>query len=196
MSIRRIAAVALALCTTSARADVTITIEQVGNDVVATASGSIDLTGLTELAGAAETSAAIHPSHAFLALGSMAFTDQYSGITGPSSFGTGPFTSATTASGNTFWISGETSGLNVPVGYVSGTQLSATDTFQSQTITGLGLTPGTDTYTWGTGGPDHTLTVQIGPAATAVPEPSSALLAGFGALAGLGVWARRRRARQ
>jgi hypothetical protein len=68
--------------------------------------------------------------------------------------------------------------------------LSATDTFSGKTFSSLGLTPGTYTYTWGTGGPDHTLTVQIGP----VPEPSSALVAGFGALAGLGAWARRRRA--
>ena len=48
MSIRRIAiaAVALALCTASARAEITITIEQHGNDVVATGSGTINLTDL------------------------------------------------------------------------------------------------------------------------------------------------------
>jgi hypothetical protein len=44
----------------------------------------------------------------------------------------------------------------------------------------LGLTPGTYTYTWGTG-PDQSLTVQIGSAA--VPEPSTAILAAIGAVA-------------
>ena len=116
------------------------------------------------------------------------------GATGPTSFGSSGITSASSGSGDFF--SDVDGSIGVPQGYVSGTHLSATDTCAGQTLSGLGLTLGTYTYTRGTGGPDHTLTVQIGPAATAVPEPSSALVAGFGVLAGPGVWARRRRARQ
>jgi hypothetical protein len=66
-------------------------------------------------------------------------------------------------------------------------QLSVTDTYANQTFSSLGLNPGTYTYTWGTGGPDHTLPVQVG----TVPEPSTALVAAAGMLAGLATWARR-----
>jgi hypothetical protein len=62
--------------------------------------------------------------------------------------------------------------LNLPNGYVSGSPLSATSTYTSQTFASLGLTPGTYTWTWGSGPTADSFTVQIG----AVPEPTSSLL--------------------
>jgi hypothetical protein len=59
--------------------------------------------------------------------------------------------------------------------------LNATDTYAGQTISSLGLTPGTYTWTWGTGAHADSLTVQIGPAA--IPEPSTAIIALSGAVA-------------
>ena len=81
--------------------------------------------------------------------------------------------------------------LLVPLGYVSGTPLSATDTYANQTFSSLGLTPGTYTTTWGTGAHADFLTVQVGPAA--VPEPSALVTAGLGMLVCGGLACRRRK---
>jgi hypothetical protein len=50
----------------------------------------------------------------------------------------------------------------VPQGYVSGTVISGSMTYNTQTIAGMGLTPGTYTWSWGTGGNTSTLTMIIG----------------------------------
>jgi hypothetical protein len=50
----------------------------------------------------------------------------------------------------------------VPQGYVSGTVISGSMTYDSQTIAGMGLTSGTYTWSWGTGGDTSTLTMIIG----------------------------------
>jgi hypothetical protein len=204
MSIRRIAfaAVALALCTASAQADVTITIEQVGSDVVASGSGTINLADLTF--GSTQSGLlGINPSIATIREGTLLFPpnvtiDIYSGQSGPTSFGPGGgFPVPTSGTGDAFGIvgaAGQFSGIEVPHNYVSGTHLTATDTYANQTFSSIGLTPGTYTWHWGTGANADSFTIQIGPTATAVPEPSTALAVGFAALAGLGVWARRRRA--
>jgi hypothetical protein len=58
--------------------------------------------------------------------------------------------------------------LYVPSGYVSGSALSGTSTYDNTTFSGLGVTPGTYEWTWGPAA-DDSFTVQIGPAA--VPAP-------------------------
>ena len=73
----------------------------------------------------------------------------------------------------------------MPFHYVSGSLLSTTDTYSSATFSILGLTPGNYTWTWGTGADADSLTVQIGPAATGVPEPPTSVLAVIGAMTGL-----------
>jgi hypothetical protein len=89
-------------------------------------------------------------------------------------------------------IFGNATEVVVPLGYVSGTPLSATDTWSNATISSLGLNPGTYTWTWGDGPHADSLTVQIG--AAAVPEPSTAIVAvvGAGAFIAYG-WSRHRR---
>jgi hypothetical protein len=94
MSIHRIAfalAVALALCVVPARADLTITIEQDGSNVVATGSGTIDLAGLTFVGTETGGHAGVAPNIADIAEGppNGITSDDYSGVTGPGSFGPG-----------------------------------------------------------------------------------------------------------
>jgi hypothetical protein len=167
------------LSISSSRADITITILQSGSNVVATGSGSIDLTGLTaEPPSAVTTGVSGIQAIASVGPGAVSVTDYnvtlYEGVTGPGIFGTGSYTTPTSATGVPFGVSGWTNEIGVPIGYTSGTTISGTSTFSGETIGMLGLTPGTYTYTWDGGGPDHTLTVQIG---SAVPEPSTAMLA-------------------
>ena len=74
---------------------------------------------------------------------------------GSKTFGTGGPFSASSGSGDTFGIEGS-GGFTVPVlllptNYVSGSSLSASDTYSNTSIAALGLTPGTYTYTWGAG---------------------------------------------
>jgi hypothetical protein len=98
---------------------------------------------------------------------------------------------ANSGSGQTFGMWGDGHDIVVPNGYVSGAALSGSSTFTGKTIAGLGLTPGTYVYTWGTGGNADSLRIQIG----AAPEPSTLVLAAVGGTAMAGsLWLRRRRA--
>jgi hypothetical protein len=78
------------------------------------------------------------------------------------SFGTGG-TPVTSNTGSTFGILSGGSGrlLYVPVGYTSNTTISGTSTYANQTISGMGLTPGVYTWSWGTGGNTSTLIMTI-----------------------------------
>jgi hypothetical protein len=174
-----------------AQAGVTITINQVGGDVVATGSGTIDITNLTSPSPLSHA-AAMNPKSAALIEGLTTSTamDQYGVTTFPTQFGTGLFANASSGSGDQFGVDAST--ILVPAGYTSGI-LNATDTYAGQTFSSLGLTPGTYTWTWGTGVHADSLTVQIG-AVSAVPEPSTAILAVSGAVAFVTYgWTRRRR---
>jgi hypothetical protein len=71
----------------------------------------------------------------------------------------------------------------LPQGYVSGTALSDTSTYDKETFASLGLTPGTYEWTWGTGLPNQNFILIIGRAG--VPDGGSTVsLLGF-ALLGL-----------
>jgi hypothetical protein len=174
-----LAGVFLAVAVGTSQAGVIIDINQVGSDVVETGSGTIDLTGLTGPSTYDTFYAAIQPNVALAHLAPAQHgginMDEYSSATGPTSFGSGTsHTFATTGSGDAFGV--ETAHIILSPGYVSGTPLSATDTFASQTLKSLGLTPGTYTYTWSS----DFLTVNIG--TSSVPEPSAAILSGIGAM--------------
>ena len=76
--------------TQSARANFIATINQVGNDVVTTGSGTIDLFGLTFIGTGSGTSGIV-PFFPALAIGSPVVEneDAYTGFSGPANFGSG-----------------------------------------------------------------------------------------------------------
>jgi hypothetical protein len=201
-----VVAVSFIVAALGGRADagVVINVEQVGNDTVASGGGTLNLTDLTFVSEAGAI-AAIITNPAYIGMGPIPnpsgnSMDAYQGLTGPATFGTATRVGNDASSGsgdlfafNSAWDApplGPT--VFVPIGYTSGTELSATDTYSGQTFASLGLTAGTYTWTWGTGADADSLTVNISVAS--VPEPSSLALAGTAALAGLGLWARRRAA--
>ena len=167
--------------TQSARANVIATINQVGTSVVGTGSGTVDLAGLTFL-GSGSLAAGVNPSIAAFNAGSGAY-DDYSGVSGPTSFGIGgPSFPASSSTGNPVSIFGQAGELRLPQGYLTGGPLSGTFTFNNATFAGLGVTPGTYVWTWGTGVHADSFTINAG---VGVPDAGSTLpLLGF-ALLGL-----------
>jgi hypothetical protein len=193
-----IAVVALVGLTTlggPASAGLVIDISQVGSNVVTKGIGSIDLTDLTRL-GDGAAFPYVEGEMGTVAVGALPFGDfnVFGVVAGPKSFGTGGPFAASSGTGDTFGVEG--SGgfvapvILLPTDYVSGSEIQASGTYLNTTIAGLGLTPGTYSYTWGTGADADSLTINI----SGVPEPSSLVMAGIAALAGLGLLAQRRRA--
>jgi hypothetical protein len=191
----RVSLLALAACLATsagpARAAYIVTFSQLGPDVVASGGGTIDLDGLTFVTSGS-TLPEVAPTFATEATGTAGAVDEYSGASGPLSFGPGVFTSATTGTGDLVGIQeliDEPAGfVFVPTGYMSGVPLSDTATYTGQTFATLGLTPGSYVYTFGSGANADTFTVDV---AAPVPEPASLTL--LGTIVGLGLVARRRR---
>lgn len=159
--------------------------QQIGVDVDATLSGSLNLTGMTPEASVFDAAVNVAPNIG--AFGTGQAGDDQTGfvnqITGPSSFGPGGTSVPSSSSGAAVFLFGAGNDFWVPVGYVSGSPLSATQTFTNRTFANLGLTPGDYVYTLLSG---DTLTVRVGPAPAPVPEPASLFLLSLG-LAGIGV---------
>jgi len=129
----------------------TVTLQQVGSNVVATGSGAVNLTGLTFVISGADNPGVV-PFSGVISTGPFAsMIDVYQGFTGPTDFGSGAGALPNTASGDLVGISSGARALYVPLGYVSGTTLSDSMTFDNATFASLGVTPGTYVWTWGTG---------------------------------------------
>jgi hypothetical protein len=158
-----------------AQAGYTVTLQQVGPDVVATGSGAINLTGLT-FTQSTSVNPAIGPSgFASIYTGPTSSTvDDYYGPSGPTSFGSGPGRSASSGSGDMVGTSGVYYAgyfyrfLTVPAGYVSGTALSDSATYRGTTLAALGVTQGTYVWTWGTTA-NQNFTLQIPPVPPVFP---------------------------
>jgi hypothetical protein len=162
----------------------TITLEQMGSNVVANGSGPINLTGLI-FQGTIPMGlgAAVFASRGIINTGptSHPLIDLYAGVTGPTSFGSGVGVTADTGSGDFVVMQGFQNLLAVPEGYLSGQALSDSMTFNNETLASLGVTPGTYEWTWGTGLPNQNFTLIIGGAG--VPDGGSTVsLLGFGLL--------------
>ena len=183
---------ALLCCVGGAKASTYIvTMQEVGAGVVATGSGQIDLTGLTAI-GTIGSSAGIRPVNADVVLGTPGLADGYSGVSGPTNFGSGGIAFASTTSGPRVASLPLFGALLVPLGYVSDTALGAsTITFSTATLASLGVTPGTYVWTWGQGAVQRFELDVV----TSTPLPAALPLfaTGLGAL-GLFGWRRKKKA--
>ncbi|MGH9448407.1 MAG: hypothetical protein ACRD3O_22220 [Terriglobia bacterium] len=133
--------------------------------------------------------AQIQPRYGIIATGSTSGSPsyQYTGISGPASFGNGSYTPASSATGNAVAVVGTDHYLWLPVyGPPASMSFSGTATFDGQTFASLGITPGTYTWTWDNGANSFVVDVP-----SAAAEPGSLLLLGIVLLAGL--WLERRR---
>jgi hypothetical protein len=180
-----------------AEAGYTVTLQQVGPDVVATGSGAIDLTGLTfccyksngfspKIVPGVEADEWGDLFGGGIATGATSGVDSYwLPGSGPTSFGSGGGTGPSSGSGDMVGTEAIIDGVEVdrflvvPRGYVSGTFLSNSATWSGETFATLGVTPGTYVWTWGTGA-NQNFTLQIGdvsptptPTATPFPGPST-----------------------
>lgn len=168
-----------------------VVMQQEGSDVVAKGSGSLDTAALSFTGTGTGYETGVWPSNGYVGLGpdgdSTPF-DQYLGtILGPGNFGGGGPTLPTSGSGDLVFTGGSTTGgLIVPEGYGSGDPLSDTVTFAGSTYSSLGITPGTYTWTWGSGRTADSFTLEI----NNVPEPAS--LAALGVPAAMCLLRRRR----
>jgi hypothetical protein len=148
--------------TQGAAGNFNVTISQVGNDVVWNGSGSFNLAALTS-AGPSTIGGGYNSGAGAWAIGPNVAVDTYSGtISNPGGFGTSAI-GVTSNAGSTFGILPGGSGrlLYVPSGYVSNTNISGSSTYANTTIVAAGLTPGTYTWSWGTGGNTSTLVMTI-----------------------------------
>ncbi|HJP98567.1 MAG TPA: PEP-CTERM sorting domain-containing protein [Rhodanobacteraceae bacterium] len=158
---------------------------QKGNNVVAVGHGSIDLTGLTLYGGIGSTGSSLIPNVAEVDLGPAGALDYYTGISGPTSFGSGGETDTTTGAGPVtavlgLAVPGVPPGVAVPQKYSNDTPLPRSSaTWDNASFTSLGVTSGVYTWTWGTRTGDQSFTLD---AFVGVPEPAALGMLGFGLL--------------
>jgi hypothetical protein len=162
----------------------TVTLQQMGANVVANGSGAINLTGLTPEGFSFTPVAGVVATLGIINTGQSAVNvPGYFGFTGPSNFGGGGLFSPNTSSGDFVGINNFLGDIFVPAGYVSNTALSDSMTFNNATFASLGLDVGTYVWSWGTELENQNFTLVIGGAG--VPDGGSTVsLLGF-ALLGL-----------
>ena len=177
------------------RADLLISITEVGDDVVVTAEGSLNIDLLTYIDTVPANDIFVDADSARVISGTAGFAsvDRYNVPQGPTSFGPGIGASfADFGSGDRVGIlgSGTTeSELLLPAGFVSGDSISSSMTFLNETISSLGLNEGTYMYSWGIVPIGDSVVVNI---SQAIPEPGLGGLGVFG-LAGIVFGFRQRR---
>jgi VPDSG-CTERM motif len=143
----------------------TVTLQQVGSNVVANGSGAINLTGLPINPITVSANSILIARRGDISTGPtfLSTVDIYAAVlTGSPNFGSGREVFPDTGSGDLVGISIDQALLFVPQGYVSNAALSDSMTFNNATFASLGVTPGTYVWTWGTGQANQNFTLQIG----------------------------------
>lgn len=156
-------------------AAVIVNLQEVGSDLVLSASGTLDTSGLT-LGGNTSYNPYLYPQSGALVTGAGGAASYFTGstLTG-GSFGSGGYTPASSGLGDLIYVS--TAYIGVSSSYVSGAALSASNTYTGASIASLGLVEGSYTWTWSS----DSITLIIG--SSMIPEPSSyALLFGAATL--------------
>jgi hypothetical protein len=156
--------------TPSAGSVVNMTLLEVGGDVVLSGAGTMNLTSLTNAQPLFRESSVVPLASQFgcgLA-GPGPFNSRlYTGATfnSPAGFGSGGQTLGSSGTGDFFGITFAISNnqLFVPSGYTSGSFISGTTTFNSTTLATLEATPGTYTWSWGSGPTASSIILQVGP---------------------------------
>jgi hypothetical protein len=154
---------------TGATGGFTVTMIESGGNVVVTASGSLNINDLTLVSGSTgpASGSGLGINNATFIMGSTPVNyAQYGGFTStPSNFGTGSGLPPSSSSGDIFgcfYPGSPPHQLAVPVGYTTGTNISSTMTFNSQTFSSMGLVQGTYTYAWGSGANADSINVTVG----------------------------------
>lgn len=142
--------VSLFFSSSISQAAVVITALESGGDVIiSTLGGSFDLTGLSGPTQGGTGGGTIIPSNPTITIGETdGFEHYYTGIVGPSSFGSGA------QSYPDFNNNGDAIGIHldrlyVPLNYTSGDPIGvSSSTYVGETFASLGMTPGTYVWTW------------------------------------------------
>ena len=151
----------------------TVTLEQLGSNVVANGKGAIDVNGLTFLTNGRTIAGFISPVDGRIRMGSpglYTFTAYTGDISGPSSFGSGDPVFANTGSGDFVGIEPGFDGVLFLPGFNNAPSLSGRMIFNDATFASLGVTPGTYVWRWGPGA-NQRFTLIIGGAG--VPDGGS-----------------------
>lgn len=171
------AAIVSLVAAQSSNAAIVINLTESAGNVYAVLDGSANLSALSFENGwgdPALTGDYLSGSWVWVGSGTGDF-EEFSGptLSGPATFGTASATLAiadTSTGPQAGVIAQATSGIGLPIGYVSGTSIHSTSTWFGQTIADMGLVPGSYTWTWGQTHTDaDSLTLNI------LPEPTTAL---------------------
>jgi hypothetical protein len=157
----------------AAQAAYTITLQEVGGNVVATGSGSLNLAALTYSFDLLAWPNSLRLDTATVSVGPPVGDGRFfTGITSfPGPLGSGGVANAASGSGSFvgFMFGGY---LMVPLAYVSGAPLGDSETtFAGTSFAALGLTPGRYVWSWGDGVTADTFTVQVGAPPPPPPPP-------------------------
>lgn len=183
----------LMICSFQAKGVISMTVREVGGDVVVEGAGSANLNGLNAFPSHAlggvqiggEITNPVIPGgtvtddygYIYAGAGGNANTFLYEldpRISGPFTLGSPGSYNASNGSGDSVGLifsKGDEIGLILPGGYVSGDSISGSGTYNSTTIESLGLIPGTYTWTWGTSPHNDSLVLTIESPVHTPPNP-------------------------